>query len=668
MRALCALACYVLYCIPNTFIFLYLTFPDAGINTMLHPNQAFHGENVSAAKSHISVSCCIQRFFVWIIYVCALVMIPINFATAELTQSAAKDARTLSKTLPGDPELLNKPAVTSWRIGGNFQSNRVIDDRSVPGGKALRVGIPNATKELWDVNAKLILDKGFEAGDIILASLWVRAEEFNNEPQSGVLSSILVETASGPWEGVIQGSALVPDRWTRIYAYDIAKRSYKAGEAALTLHLGAVKQVLDLGPAAVFSLGEKIDLSKLPKNRISYPGSKPDAEWRALANARIEKHRKSPLAVVVKDQSGTPIPSAKVHFRQQRHAYKFGSYTGHSFVDSGVDEQRSREVFAELFNYATAPVYWSDWGWQNPGTRLKYVKTIKKLTEMNIPWRAHTFLYPAKKFVPSKIVALEDRPNAMRQAVYDHMDDILKGLQDLPAPLDIDVTNEHRTGAYLPDIIGDDAIAETYRKVQKAYPNATLFINDFGILNNGGNNQAHINFYHNWIEMMQKREAPIQGIGFQGHFGAALTHPQRVYEVLDQFYERHKLPMQLTEFDIDTDDEETQAAYTRDLLTIIFSHPQTTAFIAWGFWEGDHWRPKGAMYRKDWSAKPNLAAWKETIYRDFWTDRTVDTNRYGVGQLRATHGDYVITVEHNGEMREARVSVDHRAQTVPVVF
>ena len=590
------------------------------------------------------------------------------FCTATLSIQAApsadKDAKKLAKSLPGKPKLLNEVSAQQWKVNGGGQSNQVVNDSKVPGGEAIRINIPEATKDHWDVNVKTVLNKGFKAGDMLLVSLWVRAEEYNNEPQSGVLSSILIERTQPPWAGEVQSSALVSDQWTRIYAYDVAEKSYGPGEASLTLHLGAVKQVVDIGPAAIFSLGSKVDAQDLPKNRISYPGSEPDAEWRALADARIEQHRKSPLAVVVTDASGSPIEGATVRFEQQQHAYKFGSYTGHKFVDGGADQDKARSVFAELFNYATAPVYWSDWGWQSASTKEKYVKTIEKLTEMNIPWRAHTFLYPAKKFVPSRMIAMEGRPQAMREAVLTHMDDILNGLSQLPAPLDIDVTNEPRTGEYLPDIIGDDAIVEAYKKVQKAYPDANLYINDFGILNNGGNNAAHMNYYHDWIKMMQKRGAPIEGIGFQGHFGAALTHPQRVFDVLNLFHDRHGLPMQVTEFDIDTDDEQTQADYTRDLLKIIYSHPHTTAFIAWGFWEGDHWKPKGAMYRKDWSPKPNLAAWKETIYRDFWTDRKVTTNRYGIGQLRATHGTYNVTVEHGGKTKTVKAEVGAEPETL----
>jgi hypothetical protein len=70
----------------------------------------------------------------------------------------------------------------------------------------------------------------------------------------------------------------------------------------------------------------------------------------------------------------------------------------------------------------------------------------------------------------------------------------------------------------------------------------------------------------------------------------------------------------------DTHDEEAQAAYTRDFLTVCFSHPRVTGFNMWGFWEGDQWLPAGAFYRKDWSPKPNGKVLEELLTRTWWTD------------------------------------------------
>ena len=41
--------------------------------------------------------------------------------------------------------------------------------------------------------------------------------------------------------------------------------------------------------------------------------------------------------------------------------------------------------------------------------------------------------------------------------------------------------------------------------------------------------------------------------------------------------------LEITEFDIDTADEATQADYTRDFMTAVFSYPSMNAFLMWPF-------------------------------------------------------------------------------------
>ena len=65
----------------------------------------------------------------------------------------------------------------------------------------------------------------------------------------------------------------------------------------------------------------------------------------------------------------------------------------------------------------------------------------------------------------------------------------------------------------------------------------------------------------------------------------------------------------------------------------------------WGFWEGRHWRPLGAMLRKDFSPKPNLKVWQDLVYKQWWTNVTGTTDKDGVFRTRAFLGDYTITAE-----------------------
>ena len=107
--------------------------------------------------------------------------------------------------------------------------------------------------------------------------------------------------------------------------------------------------------------------------------------------------------------------------------------------------------------------------------------------------------------------------------------------------------------------------------------------------------QAHQDDYAATIKYLIDEEAPLDGIGLQSHFSARVTPMDEPFKRLDRYAAFGK-ELEITEFDIDTSDEITQADYTRDFMTATFSYPSVKAFVMRGFWEGSHWRPRGAFY------------------------------------------------------------------------
>ena len=93
-------------------------------------------------------------------------------------------------------------------------------------------------------------------------------------------------------------------------------------------------------------------------------------------------------------------------------------------------------------------------------------------------------------------------------------------------------------------------------------------------------------------------------------------------------------------------------------MTAFFSHPAADAFVMWGFWEGRHWLPKGAMFRRDWTPKPNLEAYRDLVFREWWTDVTGQTDQDGVFATRGFKGDYDIEITLNGETTVSPLKVE----------
>lgn len=136
---------------------------------------------------------------------------------------------------------------------------------------------------------------------------------------------------------------------------------------------------------------------------------------------------------------------------------------------------------------------------------------------------------------------------------------------------------------------------------------------------------------------------------------------------LDRFAQFGK-PLQITEFDVDTNDEQAQADYTRDVMTVMFSHPATSGFLMWGFWEGSHWKPKCAMYRTDWSEKPNARAYRDLVFGQWWTNASGKTAADGAYSARAFLGEYEIEVRSGKRTKKVAAKLEAGAAPVTVVL
>ncbi len=54
-------------------------------------------------------------------------------------------------------------------------------------------------------------------------------------------------------------------------------------------------------------------------------------------------------------------------------------------------------------------------------------------------------------------------------------------------------------------------------------------------MNGGGGTTGHRDHYEKMIQLLVDGGAPLDGIGFQGHFGTALTGPRDVYKLLERY-------------------------------------------------------------------------------------------------------------------------------------
>jgi endo-1,4-beta-xylanase len=402
----------------------------------------------------------------------------------------------------------------------------------------------------------------------------------------------------------------------------------------------------------------------------TYEGREPDAEWRKQANQKIEVNRKADFTVDVRGKDGNTIKGAQVHVKMTRHAFAFGAAVSATrLMAKGDDSDRYRDIVAKKFNKVVLEndLKWDHWEQSKinpPGSKYYYAETLAALE-----WLKHKDILVRGHYVgwgPVETLDVygkyQDDAGAFRNALFNHIKEKVPKVGRLINEWDavnhpIGWSEELNT---LGKIFGQGIYVDIFKLARELSPHARLYINEGSILPTTKYNESMRDSYAKLIRFLLDNEAPLDGIGFMGHFDHdKLTPPSKLVQIFDRFA-AFGLPLQVTEFDVrfgkkgepyDFSDKELQlqADYTRDFMTAAFSHPAIEGIVMWGFWEGHHYNPSAALYRKDWSAKPNGKVWEDLVFRQWWTDVRGQTDADGTFKSRGFLGEYEITVEHQGK-------------------
>jgi GH35 family endo-1,4-beta-xylanase len=365
------------------------------------------------------------------------------------------------------------------------------------------------------------------------------------------------------------------------------------------------------------------------------------------------------------------VKEASVHISMQRHAFGFGSAVSvwYLTVDS-EDGRKYRETVRRLYNKVTFHGALRWWNWErsktgSPESKWNIARTFKALEwlrQHNIEVRGHyVSLGPIKNRKRIK------KPKIFRERLFQHIEDKIPTLGNRIAEWDVinHPVFKGRKINTLWNVFGFHIYVDIVKRTKALNPDARLYVNEGRILVNVRKNRR--NAYKKIIRHLKRKGAPIDGIGFMGHFmtggrlgKSILTSPVQLWKILDDFA-RFGLPIQITEFDISFErnrrkqraytaytlsaqDLKLQANYMRDFMTLMFSHPAVEGIVMWGFWEGRHWYPSAALYRKDWSIKPNGQVWEDLVTKKWWTDVKGKTNTKGTYRTRGFLGNYSVTV------------------------
>lgn len=529
----------------------------------------------------------------------------------------------------------------------------------------------------------LTLPFAVASGDVIAIEIELEATTTATESdtgQAGLILSILPTEIQGIRNHEVDFRQIVligsePERFR--FAF-VSPQSYAMGESGLLFALSYFHRPVWVKSISVVNHGKDIEPEALTAGVTSYIGQEADAPWRAIAQELIRRHRMADITVIVTDREGNPLPDATVSVVQREHAYPFGTAGVASRIVDGdrefnpqrfpdpeaaraqfpIDNIRYRKALLENFNTVVYEndLKWPQWGHDRPGGNFNQHWTMDSmdwLRKHRIAIKGHTMVWGSWRFSPEWLRDMADSPERLQSAVLTHIRDIGNATGDYATWWD--VLNEPMSHRDVIELLGTGAVAEWFKEARIAMPDVRLVINEFDLVGNGGNADRRNNFIAFCHELLS-HDAPIDVIGFQGHFWSdRLTPPETIWRIIDEVHTALERPVMISEFDMNLPNEALQAAYTGDFMTAWFAHPATEAFIMWGFWGGNHWMgDTGAMIRNDWSLKPVYHVYRDLVFNQWWTRASTTTNADGVATIRAFHGRHDITVAMDGRLSAPR--------------
>ncbi|MFW6189394.1 MAG: endo-1,4-beta-xylanase [Planctomycetota bacterium] len=523
---------------------------------------------------------------------------------------------------------------------------------------ALRIA-SNQVGESWDLQAQAGLPKPVREGETLVLTFWARTVRTDQASGHGVFRAAVGE-ASPPWSKSLSTVRRVGREWRRFVLPFAARDDYEPGRMMMALEVGGAVQALDFGAVELLSYGDRVEAGELPETATTYPGRAPDAEWRAEAERRIRRVRTAPVTIRVTDAEGRPVEGAEVRVRMTRHGFHFGcAFRAWHAVDDSERARFYRRKIPELFNAVsfTNALKWPPWAgdWGEEHSRQTSLSALRWVQEQGLWFRGHVLVWPSWGHLPRYMRKYREDPDpeVIRREVLEHIDSITTATRGFVS--EWDVINEPYSNHDLMDVCGREVMVDWFERAHRNVPEAALALNDYGILTALADS-PHQRDYEETVRYLIEEGAPIGVLGMQGHFGETAPAPSRVLATLDRFAE-FDLPIRVTEFTVGGDDRKLEADWTRDCLTLVFSHPAVVGFQFWG---------PGQLFTSDGNEKPNLRAYRELVFDRWWTDRSGRAGADGEFATRGFLGAHRVEVSRGGRTGSAEFELAEPGEEVVV--
>jgi hypothetical protein len=183
------------------------------------------------------------------------------FAKAVLIAAAAL-AATSAQGKDLFDSMINQPGL-GWSLYGPNQSAKQVSAPSdVPGGAAVRVTVTKPGANPYDVGATYPNTKPIAKGDTVVTMVFMRAPDAGDGKTIPI--PLGISEANAPYTQIANETVQVGPTWKRYFVAGVAPKTFRAGEARISVQLA--EQVVELGAAFLMDPGPGFDTSTLPRN------------------------------------------------------------------------------------------------------------------------------------------------------------------------------------------------------------------------------------------------------------------------------------------------------------------------------------------------------------------------------------------------------------------
>jgi endo-1,4-beta-xylanase len=208
--------------------------------------------------------------------------------------------------------------------------------------------------------------------------------------------------------------------------------------------------------------------------------------------------------------------------------------------------------------------------------------------QKGIIFKEHTFVWGAQQ--PTGNLTEADVQNWMREFCGRY-----------PRTRLIDVVNEpppHTEPSYANAIGGGTNgdwrwIANAFTWAREYCPNATLILNDYNNIEIGNQNQHFIDI----VRAIQELGAPIDAVGAQAHGLSNANSPANMISLLTRLHDDTGLPVYITEYDIDQNDDAVQRTRFEQQFSFFLDTEWIRGVTVWGWIFGRTWVPSSGLIR-----------------------------------------------------------------------